>query len=65
MDCFVIRCTSEERARLIFKANRLIERLDDMRHDETPITAETVLSKCALEDLERNMEKYLRGVNMS
>lgn len=64
MDCIVIRCTSEERARLILKANQIIAKLDELREDKTPVTAETVLSKCALENLEVNLERYMKGMNL-
>lgn len=64
MDCIVIRCTSEERARLIMKANQIIAKLDELREDKTPVNAETVLSKCALENLEVNLERYMKGMNL-
>lgn len=64
MDCIVIRCTSEERARLILKVNQIIAKLDELREDKTPVNAETVLSKCALENLEANLEKYMKGMNL-
>ena len=64
MDCIVIRCTSEERARLILKVNQIIAKLDELREDKTPVNAETVLSKCALENLEANLERYMKGMNL-
>jgi hypothetical protein len=64
MDCIVIRCTSEERARLILKANQIIAKLDELREDKTPVNAETVLSKCAFENLEVNLERYMKGMNL-
>lgn len=64
MDCIIIRCTSEERARLILKANQIIAKLDELREDKTPVNAETVLSKCALENLEVNLERYMKGMNL-
>lgn len=64
MDCIIIRCTSEERARLILKANQIIAKLDELREDKTPVNAETVLSKCALENLEANLERYMKGMNL-
>lgn len=30
----------------------------------TPVNAETVLSKCALENLEANLERYMKGMNL-
>lgn len=64
MDCIVIRCTSEERARLILKANQIIAKLDELREEKTPVNTETVLSKCALENLEVNLERYMKGMNL-
>lgn len=64
MDCIIIRCTSEERARLILKANQIIAKLDELREDKTPVNAETVLSKCALDNLEINLERYVKGMNL-
>ena len=64
MDCIIIRCTSEERARLILKANQILAKLDELREDKTPVNTETILSKCALENLEANLERYMKGMNL-
>lgn len=66
MDVITIRCTTEERAALIFKANQIIGKLDSLRHDDkTPISAEAVLSKAAMLNLEKNLEMYMKGMNLN
>lgn len=65
MDYILIRCTEQERTKLMYQANMLIDKLDKLREDKTPVTIETVLAKCALLNLEQNLEYFLKGMGLT
>ena len=65
METIEIKCTAEEKADLISKANLIIGKIENLRcTDKTPILAEDLLSKMAMLNLEKNIDMFLNGMNL-
>lgn len=63
MDTILLRCTTEERASLVLKANQIIRKLEDI--ESIPgLSAEEVLSKTALINLEMNLDRFIKGMDL-
>lgn len=60
MDYILIRLPEKQRASLIFKANQIIQKLESIE-DIPRISAEELLSRCALLNLEQGLDKFLKG----